>query len=107
MSALGYASYVWSLAADLWAARGEADAADRIADVRVTTPQHLWAAPCLLRAEGRLRGDEALLRQAAEGFGAIGARFEQAVTEALTSGDLADRGREALRGSACVPEQGP
>ncbi len=107
VSALGYAAYVWSLAADLWAARGEEDVADRIADVRVTTPQHLWAEPCLLRAEGRLRRDEVRLRRAAEGFGAIGARFEQAVTEALTSGDLADRGRQTLRELGCTPEQRP
>ena len=106
-SGMGYAAYVWSIAADLWAARGGHDVAERIADVRAITSQHLWAEPCLLRAEGRLHGDEARLAQAAERFGAIGARFEQAVTEAMMSGRAADRGREALRQLGCTPEQRP
>lgn len=107
VSALGYAPYVWSVAADLWALRGEADAAERIEDVRAAMPQHLWSAPCLLRAEGRLRGDEVLLGQAAEGFGAIGARFEQAVTEAMMTGPEAERGRQVLRELGCRPEHRP
>ncbi len=65
--------YVWAIDCDAWAARGDPDASDRIDEVRASTPQHLWAAPCLLRAEGRLAGDDALLAQAADGFGAIGA----------------------------------
>jgi hypothetical protein len=104
VSNTGYAPYLWSIAADLGAARGHVAAADRIDAVRAATPQHRWAAPCLLRAEGRLRGDEALLAQAAEGFGAIGARFEQAVTESLMSGDPAEHGRQALGELGCGPE---
>ena len=69
--------------------------------------QRLWAAPCLLRAEGRLTGDDDLLARAAEDFGVIGARFEQAVTESLLSGGRAERGRQALRELGCAPEQRP
>lgn len=107
VSALGYAPYVWAIACDVWAGRGEPGAAEWIREVRAATPQHLWAAPCLLRAEGRLAGDDALLLRAAEGFASIGARFEQAVTESLLSGDGAERGREALRELGCAPEQRP
>ncbi len=107
VSAFGYAPYVWAIACDTWAARGQPDAADRIREVRASTPQHLWAAPCLLRAEGRLTGDDALLVRAADGFGVIGARFERAVTESLMSGGGAERGREALRDLGCAPEQRP
>jgi tetratricopeptide (TPR) repeat protein len=107
VAALGYAPYVWAIACDAWAARDQPDAADRIGEVRASTPQHLWAAPCLLRAEGRLTGDDALLAQASEAFGVIGARFEQAVTESLRSGGGAERGREALRDLGCAPEQRP
>jgi hypothetical protein len=98
---------VWTIACDVWAARGEPDAVDRIREVRDSTPQHLWAAPGLLRAEGRLTGDDALLVQASEGFEAIGARFEQAVTDSLRSGGGAERGRQALRDLGCAPEQRP
>ena len=90
LSSLGYEGYLWSVAAEVWAARREPDAGTRIAQLRDTFGEHLWAGPCLLRAEGRLRDDEELLRAAAEGFAAIDARFEEAATWALLDAD-ADR----------------
>ena len=83
LSSLGYEPYLWATVAETWAARGEPDARERIAQVAAATPEHRWAAPCLTRAEARLTGDPDLLRQAADGFSAIDARFEAEVTLAL------------------------
>jgi hypothetical protein len=80
LTALGYEGYLWAVAAEVWAARGERDTAERIAALRVTFAEHLWAIPCLMRAEGRLLGDDELLRGAAAGFAEIGAQFEAATT---------------------------
>jgi predicted ATPase/DNA-binding CsgD family transcriptional regulator len=83
LTALGYEGYLWATAAEVWAARGEAGTAERIRQLRVTFAEHLWAGPCLLRAEGRLLGDDGLLRAAADGFAAIDAHFEESATLAL------------------------
>ncbi len=105
VSCAGFDAYLWAVSGDLWAARAEPDALERVAEIRAGTAQHLWAAPCLTRAEARLQGDDpGLLRQAADGFGAIGARFEQAVSAAMLTGRAGDEGRQALRAMACEPE---
>jgi len=89
------------VAAEVWTARGEPAAADRIRQLRASLAGHLWAAPCLLRAEGRLRRDPDLLRAAADGFAAIDARFEEAVTLTMVD-DTRAEGRARLRALGCA-----
>jgi predicted ATPase/DNA-binding CsgD family transcriptional regulator len=90
LTSLGYDPYLWATVADAWAAHGEPDALVQIEHVRAVAPDHLWAAPCLDRAEARITGDDDQMRRAAAGFAAIDARFEQQVTLALLGEGGAD-----------------
>ncbi|MGZ4738461.1 MAG: ATP-binding protein [Ilumatobacteraceae bacterium] len=102
-SGIGYEGYMWSVAAEVAAARRAPDAAGVIERIRTASAQHAWARPVLLRAEARLRGDVELLRQAAQGFAEIDAMFEHAVTLEMLPGPEGEAGRIALAALGCQP----
>jgi hypothetical protein len=64
--------------------------------------ENYWAAACLARAAGRLRGDDAALEQSLAGWERIDARFERACTLLLMNG-RADEGRAGLAALGCHP----
>jgi predicted ATPase/class 3 adenylate cyclase len=100
-TALDYGGYVWSTAAETWAARHEPDFAARLAELQTRYAEHLWAVPTLARAEWRATGDLTRLHAAVAGYAAIGAHFEEAATLALLPGPEGDAGRETLRSLGC------
>ena len=100
-SSLGYEGFVWSAAAEVWAALGEPTTAERIERLRAHYAEHLWALPALTRAEGRLSRDAERLRAAAAGFAAIDARFEEAATLAMLDGQEGATGRATLLALGC------
>lgn len=105
-ASLGYEGYLWAVAAEVWCEQGRPDAADRIESVRSSYAEHIWAHACLLRAEGRLRHDAALIERAAGEFAKIDARFEEAVTLVLLDDGRNERGRAMLRAMGCsVPRR--
>ncbi|TWD75361.1 putative ATPase [Kribbella amoyensis] len=86
--------YAQAAGAELAIAAGLPDPAQYL-ELVTTAGENDWAAATLLRARGRLTGDEALLTEAASRFEGIGARFEYACT-LLLLGD--DRAAEDLGG---------
>lgn len=82
----------WAIAAEAAVVAGLPDAADRLAAAAPAGAESAWASACLRRAEGRLSGDPAALRESVEAWERIGARFERACTMLL----LPDRSDEAL-----------
>ena len=76
-------AYPWAVAADLAAAAGRPDAADRLAAAEPAAPENRWAAACVARARGRLSGDPADLAAAVTAWERIGSRYERACTLAL------------------------
>ncbi|TWF79007.1 putative ATPase [Pseudonocardia hierapolitana] len=85
-----YHAYAVAAHAELAVVAGRPDAADRLAAAEAVTAGHPWAAACLARAAGRLRGDDDALAAAVAGFERIGAAFERAATLLL----LPDRAAE-------------
>jgi hypothetical protein len=63
LTALGFEDYLWSTAAQVWVRGGNPDAAALIASIGETFAEHLWARPCLLRAEAQLHHDPDTLRR--------------------------------------------
>jgi hypothetical protein len=90
-----YHAYAVAAHAELAVVAGRPDAAERLAAAEPVAAGHAWAAACLARAAGRLRGDEDVLVAAVAGFERIGARFDRAATLLLLPGRAAE-GREEL-----------
>jgi predicted ATPase len=82
----------WAVAAEVAVVAGLPDAAERLAVAAPAGAESAWAAACLLRAGGRLHGDQRALRESLEAWKRIGARFERACTMVL----LPDRAAEGL-----------
>jgi predicted ATPase/DNA-binding CsgD family transcriptional regulator len=97
-----YDGYLWSISAELAAAGGEPEATERIETIARSYVEHMWVAPCLERARGRLTGDPGHFERAATGFAAIGAAFEEAATRALLPGSAGDDGRSRLVALGCA-----
>jgi len=77
-------TYARAAGAELAVVAGLPDAAARLAAAMPDGDENDWAAACLARATGRLRGDEAALAAAVDGWERIDARFERARTLALS-----------------------
>ncbi len=92
--------YTIALRADVAAAAAVAEAPELIARAQPVGIQNDWAQACLARAEGRLSGDDARVRDALAGFERIGARFEWATT-ALLVADCVSAGQSTLRELGC------
>ncbi|MEU4394567.1 LuxR C-terminal-related transcriptional regulator [Kribbella sp. NPDC023855] len=92
---LWWAPYAHAAGAELAVVAELPDAEKWLEAAATTAGENDWAEACLLRARGTLSGDLAVLRQAAERFAEIGARFEQACTWLLTP-DRADDGLAVL-----------
>jgi hypothetical protein len=90
-----YHAYAVAAHTELAVVAGWPDAAERLAAAEPAAGEHAWAAACLARAAGRLRGDEDALAAAVAGFEHIGARFERAATLLLLPGRAAE-GRAEL-----------
>jgi predicted ATPase/DNA-binding CsgD family transcriptional regulator len=75
-----YQAYALAAGAELAVAAGLPDAAARLAAAAPAAAGNSWAAACLARADGRLRGDEDALAAAVGGWERIGARLERART---------------------------
>jgi hypothetical protein len=99
----GYLGYAAALDAELAVIAGLDDAAARIAAARDRVDENAWGQACLLRAEARLTGDQAMLRAALDAFDAIDARFEWAVTALLAGDPLAAEARAALADMGAAP----
>ena len=92
--------YPRALAADVAAAVASPDTLALIAAAAPAATENRWAAACLDRARGRLGGDPGLIAQAADAFGDLDARFEQACTLLLLP-DHAERARLMLSDLGC------
>ncbi|WBB68243.1 hypothetical protein [Micromonospora sp. WMMD812] len=68
-------------------------------------PHGVWAACCLLRAQGRLHHDLDALTEAVDGWHRLGARYERACTLLLIPDRVAEGHAEvrALRVGASAP----
>jgi predicted ATPase/DNA-binding CsgD family transcriptional regulator len=97
-----YHAYAVAAHAELAVVAGWPDAPERLAAAEPVAVEHAWAAACLARAAGRLRGDEAAFAAAVAGFERIGARFERAATLLLLPARAAE-GRAELAALG-VPE---
>ncbi|MFD2357584.1 hypothetical protein ACFSTC_62375 [Nonomuraea ferruginea] len=64
-----FGRYAIAAVAELAVVRGEADAAERVAAAKAAGEENAWAAACLKRAQGRLRGDREALGESAEMWG--------------------------------------
>jgi predicted ATPase len=92
----------WATAAEVAVVAGLPDAGDRLAAAAPAGEESAWAAACLLRAGGRLRGDRDALRRSAGEWGRIGARFERACTLALLpEGEEEEEALRELRALGC------
>jgi hypothetical protein len=84
---------------------GLPDAAARLAAAAPAGQENYWAAACLARAAGRLRGDRDAAAESLAGWERIEARFERACT--LTPLDVRAReGRAELAALGCPPPAG-
>ncbi|MEV4835684.1 LuxR C-terminal-related transcriptional regulator [Nonomuraea sp. NPDC049486] len=84
-----FGRYAIAAVAELAVVRGEPDAAERVAAAKAAGEENAWAAACLKRAQGRLRGDREALGESAEMWGRIGAAHEREATLRLLN--LTDR----------------
>jgi len=89
---LWWAPYAHAAGAELAVVAGLPDADHWLKAAATTAAENNWSEACLLRAHARQSGDTVALRQAAEGFARIGARFEHACTLLL----IPDHTDEAL-----------
>jgi hypothetical protein len=92
--------YAWAIAAEVAVVAQVPDAAARLAAAAPAGAENYWAAACLDRAAGRLRGDAAALARSLAGWERIDARFERACTLLLMNG-RADEGRAELAALGC------
>jgi hypothetical protein len=95
-------SFAWAVAAEAGVLAGLPDAQQRLDNARPAGDENLWAAACLARADGILRGSRALVETSLAGWERIDARFERAVTLLLIPG-RADEGRAELASLGCGP----
>lgn len=82
------------------------DAAARLGAVAPLAEENDWVSACLLRARGRLTGDQALLDRSVAEWEHIDARFERACTLLLVDG-RADEGHAELTVLGCPPPGAP
>ncbi|MFF0342187.1 ATP-binding protein [Kribbella sp. NPDC004875] len=68
--------YAHAAGAELAVVAGHPDAADHLERAARGADQNAWVGAAVQRGRGRLTGDRKLLREAAERFGTLGARFE-------------------------------
>jgi predicted ATPase/DNA-binding CsgD family transcriptional regulator len=94
--------YAWAIAAEVAVISGQHDAADRLAAAAPAGDENYWAAACLARAAGRLRGDRQMIEKSIAGWERIEARFERACTLMLLE-DRASEGLAELRALRCPP----
>jgi predicted ATPase/DNA-binding CsgD family transcriptional regulator len=94
--------YAWAIAAEVAVVAQAPDAAAQLAAAAPAGAENYWAAACLDRAAGRLRGDDAALARSLAGWERIDARFERACTLLLMTG-RADEGRTELAALGCHP----
>jgi hypothetical protein len=94
--------YAWAIAAEVAVVAQASDAGARLAAAAPAGAENYWAAACLARATGRLRGDAAALARSLAGWERIDARFERACTLLLMNG-RADEGRAELAALGCHP----
>jgi hypothetical protein len=78
-----YEPYTRAAAAELAVVAGLPDAEEHLAAAATAARENDWAAACLTRAAGRLRGDGAALTASASQWERIGARFERDCTHTL------------------------
>jgi hypothetical protein len=96
-----YGAYAWIVTAEVAALGGDPDAGHGMDEVRLKCADHLWCTPSLRRIDGQLNADPQLIREAASGFAAIGANFEEAATLSLLRGGAGDAGRSWLESAGC------
>jgi predicted ATPase/DNA-binding XRE family transcriptional regulator len=94
--------YAWAVAAEAAVVARLPDAASRVAAAAPAGEENYWAAACLARAGGRLRGDRGLLERSVAGWERIDARFERACTLVLLPG-RAPEGLAELRALGARP----
>lgn len=94
--------YPRALAADIAAAAASPEAPALIDGAAPAVAENRWAAACVDRARGRLRGDHDLIEQAAHAFADIDARFELACTLLLLPQHAA-RARRLFTQLNCPP----
>lgn len=93
-------AYARAIAAECAVVAGLPDAEAGLAAVESAGEENDWAAACLVRARGRLDGDEGLLARSVAGWEHIDARFERACTLLLIA-DRAREGRAELAALGC------
>jgi len=94
--------YAWAMAAEVAVAARLPDAAARLAAAAPAGQENYWAAACLVRAAGRLRGDRDALEESLAGWERIEARFERACTLTLLA-ERAEEGKAELAALGCRP----
>ncbi|TCM48145.1 putative ATPase [Kribbella sp. VKM Ac-2568] len=100
---LWWAPYAHAAGAELAVVADLPDAENWLAAAAPTAAENDWAEACLTRTAARLSGDIAALREAAEGFARIGARFEHACTLLLIP-DRVDEGLAVFSELRVPPE---
>jgi hypothetical protein len=100
-----YDAYGYALNAEVAVAAQADDVDAHLAAAQRSAQANPWAAACVERARGRV-GDRDALRRALDGFDAVGARFEWAVTAVMLGGDDATEGRAVLDELGCEPPAG-
>ena len=96
-----YTPFARALAAEVAVAAGVADARARLDAARRIGEENDYAAAYLLRAAGRLHGDESLLEQSVHEWEKLGARFERACTLQLLPARSAE-GHAELAAMGCT-----
>ncbi|MGH7477941.1 MAG: hypothetical protein ACRELD_16905 [Longimicrobiales bacterium] len=93
-------AYARAIAAEIAVVAGLPDAAQRLGAAAAAGEENDWAAACLVRAEGRLRGDRDALERSVARWERIEARFERACTLLLIDA-RADEGLAELNALGC------
>ncbi|NRQ37789.1 ATPase [Nonomuraea sp. NN258] len=96
-----FRAYARATGGELAVIAGLPDAAARLAEAEPPAAENAWAAACLARARGRLRGDRDELEAAVAGWERIGARYERARTLLLLP-DRSGEGRAELSALGCA-----
>jgi predicted ATPase/DNA-binding CsgD family transcriptional regulator len=95
-----FGPYARAVSVEIAVVTGAADAEERLASAAFLSRENDFVAAHLLRAAGRLRGDEALLKESVDAWGSIGARFERACTMLLLP-TCAEEGAAELMALGC------
>jgi predicted ATPase/DNA-binding CsgD family transcriptional regulator len=103
VTSVSYDSYAAAVTVEIAVVTGAPDAGEQLAEAqRHLAAENDFVAAQLLRAAGRLHGDETVLKSAIIGWEAIGARFERACTLLLLS-DRVEEGLAELAALGCTP----